>query len=480
MHPRSLLTLKLLLLAAIAAEGCDVAPTTATATEPCPGAESLLSPGGLPTGFERCADGAVNRVEALAVPADGLGHACTGGTGAMECSNDNACTDGPRGQCVGDWTEADDTGEARRYSCVCQYHCEDDSDCEADEACVSSWVTDTHIPAFCAMAECRTGEDCPERECGLSAYSDGCDVGVSLLCRDAETDTCRVDEDCPKASQSCGWDYQSPEFFACQTPNCAIGRPLLVEGGPRLAHATSRADWSEAASASPDGAPDAADAPNDAQRAALAVHWRAVAAAEHASIGSFARFTLQLLALGAPSELLFDTQTAAADEVRHARIAYGFASRYAGVAVGPGPLPLHGAMPALDAPGVLAGLIDEACVGETVGAAEAGAAAAACRDPQVRSALLSIATDESRHAALAWRAVQWLVNAHPELRAFAAERFTTAVSALRSAPCRVPALDLAAHGVLAGQEKQRLREAALREVVEPLGAACFGPAATSA
>jgi hypothetical protein len=52
------------------------------------------------------------------------------------------------------------------------------------------------------------------------------------------------------------------------------------------------------------------------QRAELAAQWAADGAAEHASIASFARATLQLMALGAPAGLLADTQRAAADEVR--------------------------------------------------------------------------------------------------------------------------------------------------------------------
>ena len=90
-----------------------------------------------------------------------------------------------------------------------------------------------------------------------------------------------------------------------------------------------------------------------------------------AQIASFARVTLQLMALGAPASLLADTQRAAADEVcstdlrldiallsisfwlpgcvfllaqvRHARIAFALAAAYsdAGRPVEPGAFPLH-------------------------------------------------------------------------------------------------------------------------------------------
>ena len=53
---------------------------------------------------------------------------------------------------------------------------------------------------------------------------------------------------------------------------------------------------------------------------ALASAWLADALLEHASIASFAQTTLKLLALGAPSDLIADSQRAALDEVEHAKI----------------------------------------------------------------------------------------------------------------------------------------------------------------
>lgn len=103
-------------------------------------------------------------------------------------------------------------------------------------------------------------------------------------------------------------------------------------------------------------------------RAALAARWARVAAFEYASVGSFACSTLQLLALGAPPELVADAQAAAADETRHATLAYRLASRCPGAPAGPGPRPLLAAAPALDARRVMLALVDEASIGETLGA----------------------------------------------------------------------------------------------------------------
>lgn len=51
---------------------------------------------------------------------------------------------------------------------------------------------------------------------------------------------------------------------------------------------------------------------------------------EHASVAAFARFTLQLLAMGAPAELVQASVGAAADELDHARLRFGIADRFDG------------------------------------------------------------------------------------------------------------------------------------------------------
>ena len=114
----------------------------------------------------------------------------------------------------------------------------------------------------------------------------------------------------------------------CQGIGCAIGRPFIVEGDLRLAPVVARMDWRTRLAPTLDGL--SAD-----ERAMLAAHWTEVAQLEHGSIAAFARFVLELLSLGAPPELVGTAQLAMRDEIAHARIAFGFASAYAGAPVGP-------------------------------------------------------------------------------------------------------------------------------------------------
>jgi len=139
--------------------------------------------------------------------------------------------------------------------------------------------------------------------------------------------------------------------------------------------------------------------------------WEAIAKAEHASIASFARTALELMALGAPADLVADTHRAALDEARHARIAYELASRAVGRKLGPGPLP--SAVEPMAAPTFASfarSTFRDACVEETVGAIDMRRRARSCNGV-IASAIDSIAEDEERHAELAWRTLAWAVRA---------------------------------------------------------------------
>lgn len=467
-----LLSLEVLLLAAIGCTGADKGGPDDSggdtgAAPACANAESILLDNGDPSGFERCEDGAVNRTAPVTVTPTNPGERCRGDEDQMSCNNDGECTDSPNGQC----SHFDDMGDGGfpNGTCGCEYSCSRDEDCGEGRACVPSEVTEGEDRPVCVAAECRTSADCESGECGFGEYFNGCYWEMGLHCREAEADACRSDADCEGNAdgEECAI-VGEVEAFACTEAGCAIGRPLLVGGSARAAEATGREDWR----AAPTGA---GGDPGPEACALLAAHWARVAALEHASVGSFARFTLQLLALGAPPGLLLGAQEAAADEVRHARFAYGLASRFAGRAVGPGPLPLDGAMPPLDAEGFVTGLIEEACVGETLGAAEAAAAAEAARDPEVRAGLEGVARDEARHAALAWRSLVWVLAARPELLPHARERFGAAVAAHEARLAQeADSADLAAWGLPRRSERRAVQRMALRGVVASVGAAALG------
>jgi hypothetical protein len=215
-----------------------------------------------------------------------------------------------------------------------------------------------------------------------------------------------------------------------------------------------------------------------ALRARVAAEWARAAQAEHASIASFARFTLQLLAVGAPAELVADAQRAALDEIAHASRAFAIASVYSGVSLGPGSMPIdEQSLGPWELEGVIRGTVEEGCVGETLAAAEAEAARDAVKAAVLRQALERVARDEAAHAALAFRFVSWAVEVGGPVACNAArEAFARAVARARNEPLLegVEEQALREHGRLPAAERRTLRLETVERVIEPAARELLG------
>jgi hypothetical protein len=96
----------------------------------------------------------------------------------------------------------------------------------------------------------------------------------------------------------------------------------------------------------------------------------------------------------------------------------------------------------------------------------------------VRSSLVRIAEDESAHAALAWKVVQWLLREHPHLAAIARieiERGLADGSAVATESRPGVCADAAsAHGVLDAAAVARVHRSAADEVIRPCAEALLG------
>ena len=244
----------------------------------------------------------------------------------------------------------------------------------------------------------------------------------------------------------------------------AQGRPLLVGGDNRSAPLGGPGGWAalkalDVASIEP------------VLRQRLADAWARDALFEHASVASFSRFSLHLLAVAAPPELVDAAHQAAIDEVKHARLCFALASAYAGEPLGPGPLPLEGdILGALDLPSIAVAAVREGCVGETLASLEAATAHEVATVDAAREALAVITEDEARHAELAWKFVRWTLDVGgPAVREAVAAAFAEALAAPRPPLAPEDPLDaaLAAHGRLSDRRKQASMTEGLIEVVRP-------------
>lgn len=417
-----------------------------------------------PSGHVREPDGTVHRIgPETCDPAIELAACTTPSEHANDCTSADECKAGAYGQCV------QDSGQIGPF-CRCDYSCRTDADCGSDQACVCGGAFNEGARARCVTAQCRTDAECSSGTCGLSTYNNGCQTRTVLACR-GDGDACKSDADC-RDGRTCAFDPQAGRWD-CLGTTCAIGRPLVIDGVARTAPAVARADWLTEL-----------DLPRDlplAVRSALAAHWSEVAALEHASVASFAGFTLDLMSLGAPPELLAEAQRAALDEIEHARVAWSLASLWSGRALGPGPLALDGFPLRHGLEDIVRALVREGCVGETLGAAEAQLAAELAAHPTMSPLLATIADDEARHAAFAWRSLRWLLsNRGPEVRLVA----LTAVAELRAELAVEPFFaddfpSAPTWGLLGPSDLLAHRREAFATVIEPVLRAILGPVASA-
>lgn len=452
-----------------------IGPVTPPATQP----SACVAETAIEGGMQRCGNGLLHRVAAgscpitvplperipegyLALPDAGLGY-------DYECRSNADCTQKSYGQCF--------MGQGGPY---CSYGCATDEDCDVTgQLC----LCESDV-GRCVQASCRTDAACGGNR--LCASNRACG-GISFGCQNT-ADECAVDGDCAPGQHCALVDsgdinpLASPTttYRSCETAACPIpGRPFLVAGTQRSATSVERADWY-----SP-GAAQSLPVPvwTPELRAELRRGWSEQALMEHASVASFARFALQLLSLGAPAELVAAAATAMQDELRHAQDCFRLARRHSDAELGPGPLPVAGALEETDLMEVVLGTVREGCIGETLAALEAAEALQHCEDPEARVVLERIAAEETQHAELAWRFVAWAIDTANEQTAAELRRRTRDLfdRELAAQPdgAGIGGFDreLARHGLLSLPVRQSLRGRALREVVAPCAQALLAPPA---
>ena len=249
---------------------------------------------------------------------------------------------------------------------------------------------------------------------------------------------------------------------------CAIGRPLVLGETAHTAPAVVRPGWSRGVR------PELAGLSESAKHD-LAHFWTAIGLMEHASVASFARFSLELIAHGAPPALLAAAHAAAADEVRHAEAALALASAFAGRPIGPGALPQAALGGTRDLVELAVATAREACIGETLSVVLAAEQLRTATDPAVRQVLARIIEDETRHAELGWDTVRWILAICPEAREPVAEIFAHAEDHLPSiAPFARGGEQTVAHGLPSVRRLQAALEAGLVRVVEPAARELLG------
>ena len=182
------------------------------------------------------------------------------------------------------------------------------------------------------------------------------------------------------------------------------------------------------------------DVDDPTARRALADQWRENGRTEHASVAAFARLTLDLMALGAPPQLVADANRDALDEIRHAQLCFGLACALDGRAESPGAFPAAASARTLSSVRAVAfaqlavdSLVDGA-LHEGLSARVIAKLARRCVVPSIQTMLKEIAADEGRHARHGWDVALWCLGEGGEPVARALEGALRALPSTMSSP----------------------------------------------
>ena len=195
------------------------------------------------------------------------------------------------------------------------------------------------------------------------------------------------------------------------------------------------------------------------QRAAspLGGYLAGMAHLEAASVPAFGRMRGELAALGAPRRLLAAVECAIRDEQRHARLVARLAHRFGGVVDAARVRRFRTrSVEAMARENAV-----EGCVRELYGALVATWQARRAKDPDIRRAMVSIAADETRHAALSLDAARFFaerLDEHGRRRVARAQ--ACEISRLYDAVSEEPHADLVREaGLPSAAESRRMLDA---------------------
>lgn len=246
--------------------------------------------------------------------------------------------------------------------------------------------------------------------------------------------------------------------FGSHSAYGALQAHLPTEGSTRASLAFGFAPWTAFESTVVEGRPLTRDgvmvrpgfaAPlahiASAEDRAVRDHFAGSAQLEYSSVWTFLRLASELMAAGAPAELIAAALDAADDEVRHAELCAHAAGDIALVPLAPAMAQARFTRRSTRALALLAAEAwREGCLNETAAAEEARLAAGEADDAARRAMLASIAGDETRHAELSWKVLAWIFSIAPAVASQAV------AAAAPGGPVREePAHDraLARHGV---------------------------------
>src|SRR5688500_4568458 len=211
------------------------------------------------------------------------------------------------------------------------------------------------------------------------------------------------------------------------------------------------------------------------ERQRLAATWTRRSAAEYLAVSTFAVLAIDLVAAGAPADVLSLCMRAGIDEVRHAELCLRMIEIYGGKRVMPPPgmsyLPDDPEAPKLHQ--ALANTMLVSCVSETYATTVLSATRDLTTDPTAQAVLTAILSDEVMHARLGWSYMrhaieaggQGVIDAAAAMLPRALRGVANVVEAERPVGEVTPAVRT--HGLMTPAEERVIFSTCVREVLVP-------------
>ena len=211
------------------------------------------------------------------------------------------------------------------------------------------------------------------------------------------------------------------------------------------------------------------------ERARLAETWKRRSAAEYLAVSTFSILAIDLVAAGAPADVLSHCVRAQLDEIRHAELAIRMVEIYGGSRIEPvagmSRLPDSQEMSKLQQ--AVANTLLVSCVSETYATTVLTATRDLTTDPVAHAVLTSIYSDEVMHARLGWSYLRFgiekggkkVIEAASAMVPRAVKGVATVVE--RERPVGEVTEAVRRHGLMTPGEERKVFSQTVREVLVP-------------
>jgi hypothetical protein len=261
------------------------------------------------------------------------------------------------------------------------------------------------------------------------------------------------------------FEGSSSEHYEAVSPWWLSGTPLEAEHHRLMQRRQLPIPWEQST----------AGALTEAERARLAETWKRRSAAEYLAVSTFSILAIDLVAAGAPADVLSHCVRAQLDEIRHAELAVRMVEIYGGERIAPLPgmskLPENRRVPAVQQ--AVSNTLLVSCVSETYATTVLTATRDLTTDPVAHAVLTSIYSDEIMHARLGWSYLRYaidrggkgVVGAASAMVPRAIKGVATVVE--RERPVGEVTEAVRRHGLMTPAEERRVFADCVREVLVP-------------